>query len=96
MMTTLRTIIDRIKNQPNDGTFPRKFWLILAVFFALAFLYELVRWSRGRGEPNQIAFTAGFLSMSAFWFSRSGRMRLVFFICGMALLIIYFAMRVLT
>jgi hypothetical protein len=93
MMKTVQTIVDRIKTPPNGGTVSRKFWFILGALFALAFVYEAVRWSRGGGEPDLVAFTAGFLSMSAFFLSTGGWMRVVFFVCGMGLLMISFVMR---
>jgi hypothetical protein len=89
MVTSVQTIVSRIKTPPNGGV-SRKLWFIAGAFFAFAFLYEVVRWSCGRGEPSQIAFTAGFLSMAAFSVSRGGRVRVLFFICGMALLMIAF------
>src|SRR4051812_29098933 len=95
MMTPVQTIVDRIKTPPAGGIVSRKFWLILGIFFALAFLYEAVRWTRGRGEPHLVALTAGFLSMSVFSLSRGGWMRVVFFICAMALLVISFVIRFL-
>ena len=99
MMASFETIIDRIRIPPTYnaywGKFWRRFWLILGTFFALAFLYEVVRWGRGRGEPEQIIFAAGFLSMSAFYLSRAGWPRVAFFICGMALLMISFVMKFL-
>ena len=95
-MTSVQTIVSRIKTPPEDRTFSRKLWLVLGAFFALAFVYELVRWSRGRGEPSELALTAGFLSISAFSLSGGGWMRVIFFICGMALLMTFFATRFFT
>lgn len=93
-MKSVQTIVSRIKTPPKDRTFLRKLWLVLGAFFALAFVYEVVQWSGSRGEPSQLALTAGFLSISAFSLSGGGWMRVVFFTCGMALLMICLVMRV--
>ena len=92
----MQTIVSRIKTPPEDRTFSRKLWLVLGAFFALAFVYEVMQWSRGRGQPSQLAWTAGFLSISAFSLSGGGWMRVIFFICSMALLMTFFAMRFFT
>jgi len=97
MMASVGTIIDRIKTPPTYnaswGRFWRRLWLVLGTFFAVGLVYEVVRWSRGRGEPEQIFFAAGFLSMSAFYLSRGGWARVAFFIAGLALLMTSFVMK---
>jgi hypothetical protein len=92
-MANAHTVVDRIKTPPNTGPFWRRFWFILGAFFLLAFLFEAFQWSRGRGEPSLIASTAGFVSVSAFSFSKGRWMRIVFFLCATVLLIASLLMR---
>ena len=80
-----------ITKPPNRHQFSKRFWVVLCLFFALAFAYELFQWTRGAGDTVQATFMAGFLAMTIYWLARRPVVRLLSFFLSQSLLIVALA-----
>jgi hypothetical protein len=71
----------------------RSLWLAMGLFFAIAVWIEIVQLSRGRSSPAETALPASMLAMSVFFLSRRRPIRLISYVCWVALLLAYFLLR---
>jgi len=82
--------------RPYSGPPSRASWVGFAVFFGIVLCMDLVQLLRGRGDVPDIAAIAGMLSMTLFFLSRGRLIRLALWACWMALVILYFVLRIQT
>jgi hypothetical protein len=86
-MALFQTLRARIET-PAAGVFPRAFFGVLAGIVAVESGFELWSWFRGAGRLVSALGLAGISFLMLFCFAREPRARLLFYLCGVVLVLV--------